>query len=111
MHAASHADSRATFYRNVARLGARVADALHYAHERGILHRDIKPSNLLLDGSGQVWIADFGLAKAEGTDGLTATGEAVGTLRYMGPERFRGWSDPRMVEVYDRAKIKVEATE
>src|SRR5205814_8931653 len=63
-------------------------------HGRGIVHRDIKPSNLLLDTSGVVWIADFGLAKAE-EDGLTATGDILGTLRYMAPERFRGEGDGR----------------
>ena len=53
-----------------------------------MIHRDIKPSNLLLDHAGVVWITDFGLAKAE-DDGLTATGDILGTLRYMAPERFR----------------------
>src|SRR5262249_27351074 len=87
--------SQAGYYRSVARIGARVADALAYAHGQGVLHRDIKPSNLLLDTAGEVWVADFGLAKLEGSDGPTAAGDVVGTLRYMAPERFQGRSDPR----------------
>jgi serine/threonine protein kinase len=54
-----------------------------------------KPSNLLLDAKGTVWVTDFGLAKAEGSLGPTRTGDIVGALRYMAPERFDGWSDPR----------------
>jgi hypothetical protein len=83
------------FARGVARLGVQVAEALAYAHGQGIWHRDIKPSNLLLDRNGTVWVADFGLAKAIGAEDLTHTGDVVGTVRYMAPERFRGEGDAR----------------
>jgi serine/threonine protein kinase len=89
---------RTPYFRGVAQIGRQAAQGLAYAHSRGIVHRDIKPSNLLLDTAGVVWITDFGLAKAE-EDGLTATGDILGTLRYMAPERFRGAGDAR-VDVY-----------
>jgi WD40 repeat protein/serine/threonine protein kinase len=85
----------ADYYRGVARLGVQAAEALAYAHRQGILHRDVKPSNLLLDAQGTVWVTDFGLAKAEGADELTQTGDIVGTVRFMAPERFEGQSLPQ----------------
>jgi serine/threonine protein kinase len=89
-------------FRSVAKIGVQVADALAYAHSQGVLHRDVKPSNLILDERGVAWVADFGVAKmAEDVGGistkpnLTLSGEMVGTLKYMPPERFFGQSDAR----------------
>jgi len=86
---------RLTYWQSVARVGLQVADALEHAHRQGVLHRDVKPSNLLLDPAGMVWVTDFGLAKMDGEDDLTATGDVLGTLRYMPPESFRGKADRR----------------
>ncbi len=87
------------FFREMARLGAQAAEALAYAHSQGVLHRDIKPSNLLVDARGTLWVADFGLAKADDSATLTDQGDVVGTLRYLAPERFRGQCDAR-ADVY-----------
>ena len=86
------------YYRSVAKIGRQVADALAYSHARGIIHRDIKPSNLLLDAGGVIWITDFGIAKSDDQN-ITHTGDIVGTIRYMSPERFRGRCD-ELSDVY-----------
>ena len=74
------------------RLLSEIADALAYAHLRGVIHRDIKPDNILLDeNSGRAMVTDFGIARAmEGSSRLTATGIAVGTPAYMSPEQALG---------------------
>ncbi|HYD54640.1 MAG TPA: serine/threonine-protein kinase, partial [Gemmatimonadaceae bacterium] len=78
----------------VRRILCDVADALDYAHDRGVVHRDIKPDNILLDAeSGRPMVTDFGIARAvtEGGDSrLTATGMAIGTPAYMSPEQAAG---------------------
>ncbi len=73
--------------RSAARLGIQAAEALEHAHALGVLHRDIKPANLLVEASGHLWVADFGLARFGADSDLTRTGDLLGTLRYMSPEQ------------------------
>jgi len=74
----------------VARILSRLAPALDFAHNRGVIHRDLKPGNILFDGEGNPYISDFGLAKlAESNVNLTGTG-LMGTPAYMSPEQARG---------------------
>ncbi|HET9004954.1 MAG TPA: serine/threonine-protein kinase, partial [Gemmatimonadaceae bacterium] len=76
----------------VRRLLCECADALAYAHLRGVIHRDVKPDNILLDGNnGRVMVTDFGIARAvESGTRLTVTGMAIGTPAYMSPEQALG---------------------
>jgi serine/threonine protein kinase/WD40 repeat protein len=79
------------YFRTVTRLGIQAAEALDHAHQRGIVHRDVKPSNLMVDGTGHLWITDFGLAQIESdATRLTMSGDLLGTLRYMSPEQAAG---------------------
>jgi WD40 repeat protein/predicted Ser/Thr protein kinase len=74
----------------IARLVARVADAIAHAHQRGVLHRDIKPSNILVDERGEPYVIDFGLARWLGIAGESLIAPPGGTPRYMSPEQARG---------------------
>lgn len=82
-------------WKSMARSTLALADALAYAHSQGILHRDVKPGNVLIDQTGHVWLADFGLAVHNEQTRVTQTGELVGTLQYMAPEQIRGSADIR----------------
>ena len=79
--------------RRVAEIGAQLAGALARAHERRIVHRDIKPANVLIDKAGRPKISDFGIARGQGDDQLTAIGFITGTPGYLSPELARG-ADP-----------------
>jgi serine/threonine-protein kinase len=77
--------------RTAARLIAKVARALHFAHERGIVHRDLKPGNILVDRQGEPHITDFGLAKLVSCESaLTLSGSVIGTPSFMAPEQAAG---------------------
>jgi serine/threonine protein kinase len=75
-------------FREAAELVATIADALHYAHTRGLVHRDIKPANILIDTSGKPCVADFGLALKD--EDFGKVGLIAGTPAYMSPEQARG---------------------
>ena len=86
------------------------ADALHFAHQRGIVHRDIKPENILLQG-GHALVADFGIARAvseAGGEKLTQTGMAIGTPHYMSPEQGMGGDVDGRSDVYSLACVLYE---
>lgn len=76
--------------REAARIGLWVLRALRAAHSAGVLHRDVKPGNVLLGKDGRVLLTDFGIAQIEGDSTITRTGEVVGSVDYLAPERVRG---------------------
>jgi WD40 repeat protein/tRNA A-37 threonylcarbamoyl transferase component Bud32 len=89
--------------REAAELCARIADALHHAHEAGIVHRDLKPSNIILDLDGEPHLTDFGLARRTAADvTVTIDGRVLGTPAYMPPEQASGESHraDRRADVY-----------
>jgi serine/threonine protein kinase len=93
-----------------ARVACEVLRALDYAHGRGIVHRDIKPSNVIVRPDGSAMVMDFGIAKiTQESSRLTATGQTMGTVRYMSPEQVRGQSVGLESDLYSLGAALFEA--
>jgi len=90
-----------------ARLTAQVAEALDYAHNKGVIHRDLKPSNIMIEPSGAVKVMDYGIARAQHMEGLTTTGAFLGTPSYVAPETVEAASQPAS-DVYSLGVIFFE---
>lgn len=94
-------ESRQLSTRDRLQLFTTICDAVHHAHQRGVIHRDLKPANILVDADGQPKILDFGVARATDSDIRTTTirtsaGELMGTVPYMSPEQASG--DPDAID-------------
>jgi serine/threonine protein kinase len=100
LRAAELTATGAEYCRAAARLALQAAEALAHAHDLGVIHRDVKPSNLLLDETGSLWVADFGLARFREDVRVTRPGELLGTLRYLCPEQARGEPSDHRADVY-----------
>jgi serine/threonine protein kinase len=92
------------------RIAIDVLKALEYAHGRGVVHRDMKPSNVLVRGSdGAATVMDFGIAKMTTSTKLTATGQTMGTVRYMSPEQVRGQEVDLRTDIYSLGATMYES--
>ncbi|MFE9450879.1 serine/threonine-protein kinase [Streptomyces sp. NPDC006739] len=97
--------------REAARIGLGMVAALRAAHAAGVLHRDVKPGNVLLGADGRVVLTDFGIALTAGTSTLTRTGEMVGSIDYMAPERMRGQAPGPASDLWSLGATLYEALE
>ncbi len=92
----------------VASLAISLAEALHYAHQQGLIHRDVKPSNILMAQPNVPLLADFGLVKVQDSQQLTLTGMVIGTPSYIAPELAKGEQSDNRVDIYSLGVIIFE---
>jgi hypothetical protein len=108
--------------RDVGEAGIEICGALAHAHQRGVVHRDVKPENIAIEGwsvdgpgpwsrtaTGRAMLMDFGIASLAGSDGITRSGEVVGTLAYMAPEQAEGDDAGPPADLYSLALVLYEA--
>jgi tRNA A-37 threonylcarbamoyl transferase component Bud32 len=94
--------------REAAEIALEVADALSVAHESGVIHRDIKPQNILLSGSGEAKVADFGIARALSATTMTRAGSILGTVHYISPEQALGEQATYQSDLYSLGVVLYE---
>lgn len=89
-------------------IGAQLADALHFAHERQVVHRDIKPANVMVLGDGSIKITDFGIARMRNNEVKTMTGMILGSPKYMSPEQVAGKRADRRSDLFSLGVVVYE---